>query len=124
MRRRTGNLGQCWLGVVWNKPFIAVSTSALWTDIHVTTELVEKTETKSDSQAETMNRLEILEKKVALLQEELEAWEETFEILASNPNIVAELEEADKDFEKGKFLSHKEAMKEMGLTDDDLAAEI
>lgn len=45
------------------------------------------------------------ETKVVLMStKELDSLEETLDILSSNPNIVKELEEIEKDYKKGKYI--------------------
>jgi prevent-host-death family protein len=52
-------------------------------------------------------------KAVLLSSEEYEAWQETIEII-SNPEIVKDLKEAEKDFKVGHYTPLEEILKEEG----------
>jgi prevent-host-death family protein len=52
-------------------------------------------------------------KAVILSSEEYEAWRETIEIM-SNPEIVKDLKEAEKDFKAGRYTPLEEVLKEEG----------
>ena len=52
-------------------------------------------------------------KAVILSSEEYEAWRETIEIM-SNPEIVKDLREAEKDFKAGRYMPLEEVLKEEG----------
>jgi len=52
-------------------------------------------------------------KAVILSSEEYEAWRETVEIM-SNPEIVKDLKEAEKDFKAGRYVPLAEVLKEEG----------
>jgi len=52
-------------------------------------------------------------KAVILSSEEYESWRETIEIM-SNPDVVKDLKEAEKDFKAGRYTSLEEVLKEEG----------
>ena len=52
-------------------------------------------------------------KAVILSSEEYEAWRETIEIM-SNPEIVKDLKEAEKDFKAGRYTPLEEVLREEG----------
>lgn len=55
---------------------------------------------------------------VVMSREEFESIMETLEIM-SDPKIVKDLKEAEKDFRKGNYVSWEEAKKELGLKGPD-----
>lgn len=56
---------------------------------------------------------------VIIHPEEVAAWEETMEIMADK-KLVKEIAQAEKEIAKGKLISEKKLMKELGVTEDDL----
>lgn len=57
---------------------------------------------------------------VVMSPEEVASWEETMEIL-TNKKLMAEIAQAEREIAKGKIISEKEVMKELGITEEDLA---
>jgi len=56
---------------------------------------------------------------VIMSRDEFESIMETMEIL-SDPKIVKDLEEAEKDYKKGNYISWEEAKKQLGIKEPDL----
>jgi len=56
---------------------------------------------------------------VVMSREEFESIMETIEIM-SDPKIVKDLDEAEKDYKKGNYISWEETKKELGIRSPDL----
>ncbi|MBU1085846.1 MAG: NUDIX hydrolase [Candidatus Beckwithbacteria bacterium] len=52
--------------------------------------------------------------------EDVEGWEETLDIM-SNPKLVADIKKSLEEYKQGKFISSEELLKDLGLTEEDIA---
>jgi prevent-host-death family protein len=59
-------------------------------------------------------------KAVILSPEEVASWEETMEIL-SNEKLVKEIAQAERELAQGKIISEKKLLKNLGITEKNLA---
>lgn len=58
-------------------------------------------------------------KAVVMSPEEVEAWEETMEVMADR-DLVGQIRRAEKDRREGKLVSEKKAFKLLGISTEDL----
>lgn len=58
-------------------------------------------------------------KAIVMPLEEVEAWEETMEIMA-NKKLMRDIREGEEDIKKGRIISHDALLKELGISKKDL----
>jgi len=58
-------------------------------------------------------------KVVLMSPDEVEAWDETMEIM-SDKKLTKDIQEGLEDIKKGRTISHEKLLKELGITEDDL----